>query len=215
MKSYSLTSELPSMASMGLKVKLEKSYPFHPMVDMYERHLEILFLDYKLFHLDKRVPNYEEIVKKWWHKRFLLFIRKEFNLDHRPVPQPIFSEDEFFERYPDMRQKWDIQKARHILLESKRDRFGKIKNDFEHHLQYQWIKDKKYEYMMRKIGLREEPYWRRRTRRKCTDKYANAILWCWHWKCWTIRIKYLPLIPYYWVRFKLYDKLHPELMDIH
>jgi hypothetical protein len=47
-------------------------------------------------------------------------------------------------------------KNRNILLGSRRDRFGKTK--FERNLQNSWIQNKKYEFLQRELGLREEPF---------------------------------------------------------
>ena len=83
-----------------------------------------------------------------------------------PVPKFYLKEEDFFKEYPHLWDKWQLQKAKHTLLETKRGRFGKRENDFPHFLQYQWMADKKYEFFQRYTGLREEPFWRRYTRNK-------------------------------------------------
>ena len=86
-----------------------------------------------------------------------------------PVPQIFRKEEDFFKNNPQLWDKWQEQKTKHIMLETKRHRFGKRDLDFAHFLQYKWMADKKYEYFQRYTGLREEPYWRRYTRKKCLN----------------------------------------------
>ncbi len=144
-------------------------------------------------------------------------MRKEFKLLHILLPYKVpYDEKKFLlENAPQLWPRLKAQKSKHILMESRRDRFGKTKFDFECYLQKSWIQNKKYEFMQRELGLREEPYWRRKTRRTITDRYAKVIVGSSHWDCCKIRIKYFPVILYHWFRFKLYDWTHPELLDIH
>ncbi len=134
-------------------------------------------------------------------------MRKEFKLLHILLPYKVpYDEKKFLlENAPQLWPRLKAQKSKHILMESRRDRFGKTKFDFECYLQKSWIQNKKYEFMQRELGLREEPYWRRKTRRTITDRYAKVIIVCSHWDCCKIRIKYLPVILYHWFRCKLYD----------
>lgn len=84
------------------------------------------------------------------------------------IPRQIYyrNEDQLFEQFPQLFNEWLKYKAIAVLRESKRRRFGKSKNDFAHFLQYKWMADKKYEFVMRLTGLREEPFWRRYMRSK-------------------------------------------------
>ncbi len=73
-----MTSELPSMKFMGSEVKVRRAFPYHPMQDLYECHLEKAFTDYKKFALDKRIPSLEDIQRRYWRKRLILFLRKKY-----------------------------------------------------------------------------------------------------------------------------------------
>lgn len=76
--SNAITSPLPSISSMGFDEKLSKAFPYHPMPELYLKHLEIEFQNYKVWALDNRVPGFEESVSRWWRKRLLIFLKKEY-----------------------------------------------------------------------------------------------------------------------------------------
>jgi hypothetical protein len=216
MKSREYALQLPSYESMGFKEKWKKAFPYHPLLDMCQIHIELEYQDFQIFRVDKRVPNFEELKRIWWRKRFRDFLRKEFRKNDRIIPKFVPPEEEFLKTLdPNYRLNWNLYKTKVLLIESKRDRFGVKKYDFEYHLRKDWILKKKYQFLMRMTGLREEPFWRQRTRRDCLDYYQKLIVWCSHWECWTIRIKYLPLLPYMYFKFWFYDYFHPELLWVH
>jgi hypothetical protein len=120
------------MESMGFYKKLEYSFPYHPMGDVFLMHLELKFLCYKIYKLDKRVPDYETCIKRFWRKKHLHFVRKEFKLLHILLSYKVpYDEKRFLlENAPQLWPRLKAQKSKHILLESRRDRFGKTKFDF-------------------------------------------------------------------------------------
>ncbi len=219
-----LRYELPSMESLGFRQKAMFSYPFlrtilgRPAISLLLVHFEEHFPQYMVWRLEKFMPHFEDIVKRWWRRKFIYFIRREYRLKDETVPKPLKDEEEYFgsddDRF-DLRAKWNLHKTRILLLESRRDRFGKNVHDFETHLQKEWFRNHKYKYMVRELGLREEPFWRAIKKSKTFRNLRHTLWHCWHWNCWKVRIKLLPLVPFMWTYFKLYGMTHPELMEIH
>jgi len=209
------SEELPSFRSMGFREKCANSWPYHPLVNLFETHLEMQFSEYKRTKLDIIEPQPQQFRKKWWRQRFRDFANREIKLRSIVRPNHLPPEKEFFRLYPDLLPLWKTQRLKLILLEAKRDRFGRTRNDFDIHLQLQWMSRRKYEYMMRELERREEPAFRKRRRIVCFNKYSNLLLVCKHWKCWKIRIPYILLIPFMWIGLQLYGFCNKDLWDIH
>ena len=74
-----ITSELPSIESMGYDVKIVRAFPYHPMPELYLCHLKIEFEEYKVWALDKRLPSPEEVTRRFWRKRLLVFLKREYS----------------------------------------------------------------------------------------------------------------------------------------
>lgn len=179
MSSYAknIAKELPSMASMGFYEKCAESFPYHPAMEIMITHFESKFEEYIDTRLVKVLPHFEEIKKRWWRRKFVYFIRSEYRKLNKVMPQILKQEDDYFENEDiyGLKPKWQLYKIKVILKESKRDRFGNTQNDFEIHLQKEWFKKIKYKYMMRELGLRQEPFWRHYKRAKTIAKYAYTF----------------------------------------
>ena len=74
-----ITSELPSIESMGYDVKIAHAFPYHPMPELYLCHLKIEFEEYKVWALEKKLPSLEEVQSRYWRKRLLVFLKREYS----------------------------------------------------------------------------------------------------------------------------------------
>ena len=207
-------SEIPSFSSLGFDKQLSYAWPYHPASKLLEIHMERHFLDYKQSVLDVRLPNHEVMKKRWWKSKFRAFIRKELRGLQRSHYVFMPTEEKFFEDFPHLRSKWELHRTKIVLRESRNDRFGHRRSDFTQHLRLEWLVDKKYEFMMRWLGLRTLPATRRETRKKYLSYYSDSMLYCHHPWCWWERVK-SPLLWLRWLALQAFYLWNSSAFDIH
>ena len=207
--------EVPTLNAMGFRDHCSYSWPFHPFIKLFETHMESHFADYKDSYLDLKTPTNQTMEKRWRANKFRQFINKELRglqlANYHYLPE----EDIFFGEHPHLRVKWEATMAATVLRESKNDRFGKTKTDFSHQLKKHWLADRKYEFMMRWLGLRTNAKNRQSIRRKSLDYYSESLLYCRHVQCWYERIKWLPFLLLAYFLLQIYYHLNSKYFDIY
>ena len=74
-----INSEMPSLDSMGFETKVARAFPYHPMSHLYKNHIEEDYRFYKLHNLDKRIPSFDDIERRFWRKKMIVFLQKEYS----------------------------------------------------------------------------------------------------------------------------------------
>ena len=78
-KNYNpMTATLKPLTEMYFDEFLEQAFPYQPLPELFLCHLEIKFTYYRMFQLEKKMPSLKEIVKRYWRRRYLIFVKNEF-----------------------------------------------------------------------------------------------------------------------------------------
>ncbi len=120
-----------------------------------------------------RMPSDDQLLRQWYRSRFVSFVRLELEkVGQRRDRHQWGSEEVILNIYPEMREKWLLNKQRLAIVEPTIDE-----------LKRRWIKNKRHEFSMRRLPFRHQ----KQKRKFRFDVFFNRLIWCRHKTCWILR----------------------------
>jgi hypothetical protein len=121
-----------------------------------------------------RMPSDDKLLRQWYRSRFVSFVRIELEkVGQRRNRYQWGTEEVMLKIYPQMREKWILNKQRLAVIEPTID-----------DLKRRWIKIKRHKFAMKRIPGFSHQKQKRRFR---FDVFFNRLIWCRHKTCWILR----------------------------
>ncbi len=121
-----------------------------------------------------RMPSDDQLLRQWYRSRFVSFVRLELEKVGQRRDRHLWGTEEvMLNIYPEMREKWILNKQRLAVIEPTIDE-----------LKRRWITNKRHKFAMRRLpGFRHQ----KQKRRFRFDVFFNRLIWCRHKTCWILR----------------------------
>jgi hypothetical protein len=120
------------------------------------------------------MPSDDQLLRQWYRSRFVSFVRLELEkVGQRRDRHQWGTEEVILNIYPEMREKWILNKQRLAAIEPTIDE-----------LKRRWITNKRHKFATRELpGIS----YQKQKRRFRLDVFFNRLIWCRHRTCWILR----------------------------